>query len=672
MKVRCESCFKEYENQGLCPYCGHVFGQPNDEVFELSIGTILQERYIIGGVLGLGGFGITYKAWDKKLNIAVAIKEFYPSGCVNRTLDSPEVMIIGGRREKEFRYGLDRFLEEAKNTCKFNMHPNIVNVFEYFEENNTAYIVMEFLEGMTLAGYMHKHHDQLDIDECIHIVDCVCEALKEIHKTGIIHRDISPDNIYMCDNGDVKVIDFGAARFSKADVEKKYSIILKPGFAPPEQYEQISKQGPWTDIYALGATMYYMVTGVKPEESTSRRTKDELKDPIEVKNNIPEHLSLGIMKAMALDSYMRFDSVIDFQKVIHKEKKIVSLKKEHANKRNKRLFTLSICAVLIAICVSLFFSQVEDEKLKPATLNIWYVQDDGETSGQSYENIIKDFNKAYPNIKIKSYGIAKKEYAKKLEEAYKNKKMPTIFESEYASEDMVKDSIDLSGVIYPNQDQWHYPITSLINKQAIKNCSILNDYDEYFKQYNQIPMSYNVPVIYNNTAVLRFNITEIEHFNDLYTEEMKNKKQKILVNSEMKNKLAGLFEDNKVDEKIVEFGDISDFQLGNHAIYISDTSEFYDVRNLGTYQILSINNKQLPCEFHNLWSVKTNNTAEKKAAKRFMSYMLTYKSQDYLYGNKDKIEAIPINDKALENFCSTFKNIQPIFQNIKNFSFVYR
>ena len=311
----CEGCFKYYgEEFELCPNCGYFEGAEPKEPNHLFVGTELAERYVIGNVLGFGGFGITYKAWDKKLESVVAIKEYYPSGIVNRPPGTKNLLLFSGNRKKEFEHGLIRFIEEARNMTKFNAHKNIVNVYEYFEENNTAYIVMEFLDGCNLSEFIESNGNKPDIDSSVEIICHICDALKDIHDSGIIHRDISPDNIYLCNNGTVKLIDFGAARFSSAEESKNFTIILKPGFAPPEQYEQISDQGPKTDVYALGATLYYSVTGQKPDESTNRKVKDTLLSPSEVNPEIEPYLSDSIMKAMSVETSLRFESVDDFKK----------------------------------------------------------------------------------------------------------------------------------------------------------------------------------------------------------------------------------------------------------------------------------------------------------------------------------------------------------------------
>ena len=162
--------------------------------------------------MGQGGFGITYKAWDQQLETVVAVKEYYPSGLVNRIPGEREVLLFAGGRANEYRSGLCRFLDEAKNMARFRSSKNIVNIFEYFEEKNTAYIVMEFLDGITLNDFLKTN--ELDLDSCMEITSDICDALTELHAQKIIHRDVSPDNIFLTTSGQVTLIDFGAARQS--------------------------------------------------------------------------------------------------------------------------------------------------------------------------------------------------------------------------------------------------------------------------------------------------------------------------------------------------------------------------------------------------------------------------------------------------------------------------
>lgn len=275
----------------------------------LKPGVILKERYKIEEVIGAGGFGITYRAWDPLLQSYVAIKEYYPSGIATRSADSSKVCVPVGQEQREYHRGRIRFLKEAQDVARFQSESNIVSIYDYLEENDTAYMVMEYLHGCTLKQYIREHGGRLDTDHILHICLSVLDALAVVHKAGMIHRDISPENIFICEDLTVKLIDFGAAKQVYLDGEQTMSVVLKPGYAPPEQYAKKDKQGPWTDIYALGATLYFAATGEKPEESFGRVLEDTIKPVCEVNPEIPRAMSQVIMRAMSVKIEDRYQTV---------------------------------------------------------------------------------------------------------------------------------------------------------------------------------------------------------------------------------------------------------------------------------------------------------------------------------------------------------------------------
>ena len=275
----------------------------------LKPGVILKERYKIEEVIGAGGFGITYRAWDPLLQSYVAIKEYYPSGIATRSADSSKVCVPVGQEQREYHRGRIRFLKEAQDVARFQSEPNIVSIYDYLEENDTAYMVMEYLHGCTLKQYIREQGGRLDTDHILHICLSVLDALAVVHKAGMIHRDISPENIFICEDLTVKLIDFGAAKQVYLDGEQTMSVVLKPGYAPPEQYAKKDKQGPWTDIYALGATLYFAATGEKPEESFGRVLEDTIKPVCEVNPEIPRAMSQVIMRAMSVKIEDRYQTV---------------------------------------------------------------------------------------------------------------------------------------------------------------------------------------------------------------------------------------------------------------------------------------------------------------------------------------------------------------------------
>lgn len=275
----------------------------------LKPGVILKERYKIEEVIGAGGFGITYRAWDPLLQSYVAIKEYYPSGLATRSADSSKVCVPVGREQREYHRGRIRFLKEAQDLARFQSEPNIVSIYDYLEENDTAYMVMEYLYGCTLKQYIREHGGRLSTDYILHICLSVLDALAVVHASDMIHRDISPENIFICEDMTVKLIDFGAAKQVYLDGEQTMSVVLKPGYAPPEQYAKKDKQDPWTDIYALGATLYFAATGEKPEESFGRALEDTIKPVCVVNLEIPMYLSKVIMQAMSVKIENRYPTV---------------------------------------------------------------------------------------------------------------------------------------------------------------------------------------------------------------------------------------------------------------------------------------------------------------------------------------------------------------------------
>lgn len=267
-KKICDNCFSEIK--GDCPICGYKRSKYKPVIGTLPVGTTLHGTYVIGQSLGKGGFGVTYKAYDLKNNRVVAIKEYYPNGIAHRDTGKTLVSVTDESQLETFTTGAEKFYEEAKTVSKFNGNPNIVSVYEIFYENDTVYFVMEYLDGCDLKEFINKRGKNLTQEELLYIVNKVTDALVITHSLNVLHRDISPDNIFVLNNGEIKLIDFGAARQVIAEQSKSLSVILKQGFAPLEQYQRKGKQGAWTDIYALGATMYYCLTGNIPDDATER------------------------------------------------------------------------------------------------------------------------------------------------------------------------------------------------------------------------------------------------------------------------------------------------------------------------------------------------------------------------------------------------------------------
>ena len=301
---RCLGCMQIYADElNICPYCGYVEGTEQEEAIHMVPGSVLNDRYIVGKVIGYGGFGVTYIAWDKLLQHRVAIKEYLPSEFCTRIPGLLELTVFNGDKSQQFEDGLKKFIEEARRLAKFQNEAGIVKVFDCFENNKTAYIVMEYLEGVTLSEYL-KENGKIPVDVAVQMIMPIMNSLKTVHKAGIIHRDIAPDNIMITVNGEIKLIDFGAARYATTSHSRSLTVIIKPGYSPEEQYRSRGDQGPHTDVYAIGAVLYRMVTGMVPPDAMERRAyfensnKDILEPLRKYDKNLPQNRENAILNAM--------------------------------------------------------------------------------------------------------------------------------------------------------------------------------------------------------------------------------------------------------------------------------------------------------------------------------------------------------------------------------------
>lgn len=280
--------------------------------YSLQRNTGLIGRYVIQKVLGQGGFGITYLGIDKLYGNKVAIKEYYPQKIAMRKAQYEDVVTVTSIEEKNnYNKGKKRFLDEAQVMARFNKNEGIVKILDFFEANNTAYIVMEYLEGITLKQYLGKY-GVIQFRNLIEMMLPLREALIEIHSQGLIHRDISPDNIMVQHNGKLKLMDFGAARDYTESGNKSLTVILKPGYAPPEQYQTHGVQGPWTDIYALCATIYKCLTGITPPDAIARVMDDKFKEPDQLDGKLSPDIKKILWKGMNIFPEERYQDIVEF------------------------------------------------------------------------------------------------------------------------------------------------------------------------------------------------------------------------------------------------------------------------------------------------------------------------------------------------------------------------
>ncbi len=677
MTRRCLNCMKEfsiseYDEDRLykCPHCGYVEGTAPNEIYHLYPGTVLAGRYVIGTVLGFGGFGVTYKAWDNTLGSVVAIKEYYPAGSVQRVPGQKSVIVYEGNKRTEYYAGLNRFLEEARNMAKFSNNPNIVHVENFFEENETAYIVMEFLDGISLKGFLKQEQGRIDYETAVGIIASIADALNDLHKASILHRDISPDNIFICDGGKIKLIDFGAARFSDEEKAVTRSIILKPGFAPPEQYQSKSKQGPWTDIYALSATLYRLVTGVLPDESVNRVVEDTVIAPAQIINEIPEYLSKAIMKGIALNAELRFRTVDEFKDAILNKTKVMDIKDELKWRKRKRIIGIAVAAMVLIVgglaVMNIYKNKRGQVVLEEAKLTIWLCIDETENADEE-KQMITDMSKKFlidqPAITIEIECIPEEEYEEKLEAAMGTDDMPVLYESDIVGGEILENAIGSS-------EMFDYL------KYGHDEYFFIESYKDELLEGKQIPMGFNIPVAYVRRGnAPDFDTVIIEDFEQISSDDGKgyyiapesyamvinsfggvySYDETVIMDDSAKAIVNSIHEDtNKHGDKLGNREDmILNFAEGKITYYIGTVKDYrsFNEQCAGLYEMRPIYTNKIYGEFTNMWSIDGDSSKKEiKAAELLLSYMLAEGPQKTMHiANKN---SIPINKAAYEQFIS--------------------
>lgn len=469
---------------GVCPHCGYEEDTGAAQAYQLAPGTILRGRYIIGVSIGFGGFGITYKAFDTVLSIVVAIKEFYPAGLVNRGEGEVKVGIFSGEKEKEFKRQLERFLEEARNMAIFSKEKDIINVFDYFEENQTAYIIMEYVDAPLLKESL-KEKGRFSVEEAEKYILALLDALSKVHYHGIIHKDVSPDNIFLLGEDSVKLFDFGAAKFQGTETERTEDVVVKAGYTPPEQYRSKNQQGAFMDIYAAGAVLYEMVTGEKPMEAPDRSVGDELKRPGEFGIEIEERLERIILKALALKPELRFQTAEQMKEAITSRKK-VDLPEEELKKyqKKKKALAAGLISVFAAVGGIFLLSQtyfsgrgkIDVSKIQEQDLEIWISEEDASAGGELSEVLLESVEKECPKLNVTVQVIERKEYGEKLRQAAEKGQLPDVFCTEdIEAEDYCAD------------------LSRLMNTMELSSYLCL---EEYGKKVYELPTAMQVAVAY--------------------------------------------------------------------------------------------------------------------------------------------------------------------------------
>ena len=316
-KCLCGNCFRERPSpEGPCPACGYdAAAEKDSHPMALRPGSILNGRYITGRVLGQGGFGITYLALDYTLQIRSAVKEFFPEGIVERQPGTAGVRLTSWEARDSFMRGIQNFLDEARVLAKFQGNANIAGVRAFFEENQTAYFVMDYVDGTSLKSYIVQHGGRISWQEAANALIPVMDALEAAHLSGILHRDVTPDNIYLTRDGGVKLLDFGSAGYAAAARTGELEVLLKAGYAPIEQYGG-GPQGPCTDVYSLAATFYAAITGFLPPDAEDRAERDCLVPPSAQGAAIPPEVEAALLRALAVAPEDRSQSVAELRTAV--------------------------------------------------------------------------------------------------------------------------------------------------------------------------------------------------------------------------------------------------------------------------------------------------------------------------------------------------------------------
>ena len=359
---RCFGCMEEIHGYP-CPVCGFDPAQAAAPNYVLPYGAILNGRYIVGKMLGQGGFGITYIGWDLAMERKVAIKEYYPSGQVSRNPGSRDLTWYTNEQSRQARQnGMQMFLKEARKMSKVDNLTNVVRVRDIFQENETAYIVMDFVEGETLKARLDKT-GPLTWKQAKEIFVPAMQAMEQVHQAGLVHRDISPDNLMLTPDGRVMILDLGAAKDLAINKGASSAMVVKGGFSPPEQYAQQGGSGSWTDVYAMAATMYHSLTGVVPPTAVDRMQGEPVNWALLETGGVPNHVIAALQNAMKLNARERTQTMAELLRQCQSETAVVARKEPpvSARKGNFRIigFAAALCLVA-ALAVALFV------KAKPA------------------------------------------------------------------------------------------------------------------------------------------------------------------------------------------------------------------------------------------------------------------------------------------------------------------
>lgn len=632
--------------------------------------TLKEARYKIQKTVGAGGFGVVYRAFDNKLGIDVAIKELYPPSLVNRAPGEMKLIIYGKDNARQYAYLLDRFILEARSMAKFNSVENIVNIFDCFQENNTAYIVMEFIKGLTLEHYVIKHGGTLAPDVANGIIGGVLDGLTAIHGKGIIHRDIKPRNIFITSDNEVKIIDFGAARFSSTEekVITRYSKVLTPGFAPPEQYRKDTKQGPYTDIYAVGAVYYYMLTGIIPEISVDRVVNDDIKPLTEMFPDISDYTARAIARSLELNSDLRIQSAAELKQGILGNKLIRTVKEEKKLRFRRRI--IIIAATAAALCI--------------AVLGIVYyrINYGGEISIDSLLDedtaisicIPLETNESLANAQLTAWGSVAQGYESYVSE---NSKYTVSLELKYlsaATYDSSYESGDASTLFAPCEENEEAPKLSVINRLVSEETTLL--YDSHYSTADSAidyTVAFDPTVLYINEKLLTSvapdkDAETIASIQDILSVDAEEDHTLLMVNTYD----LEFYSDYAEEDANGIFTPLEQFCSGNVIFYIGHVSENYVISAaMPGYVVIAnapdIEGLRARAYEWRIDNGDSENENEINAAQLLLAYITGEDAQDQLFVQTGYM--VPINPVAFERFIEYNPELAFIKENINNVVF---
>jgi len=700
--LRCNYCnelFNEAATNGICPRCGKVIPvddertvfrpippvqrpqapipQPNPKpqapqqapsaahVSTLPLGTLIHNRYQVMGIINAGQTEITYRVLDCSSKLPKTLREYYPRTCTSRLPGSVALLPPAPKFQEEFENGKNRLLEEARVLSSVQS-VGILRVDDYFEENGTAYSVMEYLEGISLTQHIRQRGQVLSPSQVVNLGVQLCDALETLHASGVIHRAISPDTILLMRDGRVKITDFRSARLSRSDCTR-CSLIPISGYSPPELYVNTDKKKnshhTWTDIYSLGATLYFCLTGRVPANSLDRISGnlDRLVDPASIYSGIPEHLNNSIMAAMAVMVHERIQSAAELKRALLQERNVPSM--SDARKKHRRARTLSaLIAFVLLLSAAVagliwYWNGQLASVVDPAAITVWYPLPADSASAQKKVQAMELFREELQSShRFSSYtldliGIPEADYAAQLHEAAENETLPTVFETPDAKAGYMDHAVEIPDVL------------SRIDEET---CRYLPDMLAQEDTLLQFPIGFHIPVVYINTELVPdwsndLSIHTAEELLELCGDKA------FALNETLRETYETLLPDFDVCDPHLTSGGVDDFLNGEAALLFSDTADLAAVREAldDTWAVIPIEAEEIPCTFCNRWSISEANP---EAAAVFLAYLCSSELQE-LYYLEAELPGIPLDTEAYETYVKDNKELSGLLEDPDRFLF---